>query len=159
VAEWIDGWVAIVCKRGHIATRITEIYTIPEYGKYCQDCGAALYHRCPACARQLPLVNKGAAAPSFCIGCGLPFPWATREDIVYHVQNQLDLQGLEEGDRRLLEDQLKELLKRPEDKDAENRQVKALEKLRDAAPKAWKFAAPILDPLITAWMKSQLGIP
>lgn len=40
----MDEWIAIVCKRGHIATRIMEAYRFREFGEFCGECGARLCH-------------------------------------------------------------------------------------------------------------------
>jgi hypothetical protein len=70
---------------------------------------------------------------------------------------QVDVQ---EGDRRVLREQLNELLQNPDDKEIEKRQVKVLQKLRDSVPGFYKdVVAPILNPLITGWMKNEMGQP
>ena len=88
------------------------------------------------------------------------FPWATRQDIVYHVQNQLDREDLDEGDRRVLKEQLDELLQNPDNKDVEKRQVKVLRALKDSLPGFYNnVVVPIVTPLITAWMKQEMALP
>jgi hypothetical protein len=134
------------------------INEIDAAGKYCADCGAVLLNHCPNCDRFLqPVALYGKPAP-FCLECGLPFPWASRQEIVYHVQNQLDNSDLEEGDRRALHEDLNDLLQTPDTQETQKRQVKVLVKLRQGAPVAWRTIAPIVDPLITAWMKAQMGL-
>lgn len=158
--DWMDEWLAVVCKRGHIATRITEAYRVAELGEYCADCGARLYHQCPSCDRQLPIIDVGADASPFCIACGLPYPWATRKQLVYHVQNQLERVDLDEGDRRALQEQLEELLNAPADNNAEKRQAKVLKKLGDMVPAFYRdVAVPVLTPILTALMKQEMGLP
>jgi hypothetical protein len=77
---------------------------------------------------------------------------------VYHVQNQLDDAALAEGDRRALQEELNDLLQAPDTQATQKRQVKVLVKLRKRAPTAWKTIEPIVDSLITAWMKAQMGL-
>ena len=97
---------------------------------------------------------------SFCRKCGLPLPWATREDIVSHVENMLaDDRELEEGERRLLVDQLDSLRHPPEDSDTWRRQFQALDKLKAITPKVWETVTPVLMPILTAELKRQLGLP
>src|SRR5438309_2241460 len=99
---------------------------IDSVGKYCPDCGAVLLNHCPNCNRFLqPVAVYGKPAP-FCLECGLPFPWASREEIVYHVQNQLDNADLAEGDRRALQEELNDLLHAPDTQETEKRQVNVL---------------------------------
>lgn len=155
----MDDWVSVVCKRGHIVRRIIEVAGLEELGPHCANCGAVVYYRCPECSRPLPIIDVGANVPPFCTGCGLPFPWATREQIVYHVQNQLHRADLSDGDRRALQEQLNELLETPADNDVEKRQVRVLERLREIAPGAWGAVSPIVAPLITAWMRQELRLP
>jgi hypothetical protein len=131
------------------------IYSV---GKYCSDCGAVLLNHCPNCNRFLQPVDRFAKPAPFCLECGLPLPWASRQEIVFHVQNQLDNSDLAEGDRRALHDELNDLLQAPDTQEAQKRQVNVLVKLRQGAPLAWRTIAPIIDPLITAWMKAQMGL-
>lgn len=131
---------------------------IDSVGKYCSDCGAVLLNHCPNCNRFLqPVALAGRPAP-FCLECGLPLPWASRQEIVFHVQNQLDNSDLAEGDRRALHDELNDLLQAPDTQETQKRQVKVLVKLQQGWPAAWRTIAPIVDPLITAWMKAQMGL-
>jgi hypothetical protein len=126
-------------------------------GNYCSECGAPLLNHCPNCNRYLETIPKYGHPAPFCLECGVPLPWATRKEIVYHVQNQLENSELSEGDQRALHEQLNELLQIPDTQEAQKRQLKVLVTLRKVAPAAWKTIAPILDPLITAWMKAQMG--
>jgi hypothetical protein len=96
----------------------------------------------------------------FCWHCGSPYPWASQESIALHIENLLDEQpDLSEGDRRVLEAQLTELRTQPTSKDLEQRQIRALKKLQELAPKAWQLALPLIQSIATAEIKKQLGLP
>lgn len=60
---------------------------------HCTKCGAACIHRCPQCGALIRGKMKYSAAdyelPSFCHGCGHPYPWmedklATAHDLLFH---------------------------------------------------------------------------
>ena len=96
--------------------------------------------------------------PAFCVECGTPFPWASRDAIVYHIENQLEEQDdLTEGDRRSLLGQLRALA--GADAADQPKQVSALQLLRKLAPKAWDAALPAIQALLTAEMRIKLGLP
>jgi hypothetical protein len=150
-----------VCRRGHIAGLRDD-----EYPKFCDRCGAGVYGACPSCGREfyagmLSMSRPAESYPrSFCRHCGQPYPWATREDIVSHVENILaEHRDLPEGDRRLLADQLESLRQLPEDAPTESLQANALDRLRSLAPKVWESVLPIVTPILTAELKRQLGLP
>jgi hypothetical protein len=96
--------------------------------------------------------------PDFCHSCGSPFPWAPREAIVYHIENQLEEQdSLTEGDRRILLERLRVLS--PETAGDQPKQVAALQYLKKIAPKAWDAALPAIQALLTTEMRVKLGLP
>jgi hypothetical protein len=98
--------------------------------------------------------------PNFCRWCAAPFPWASRNSIVQHLENQLDQEpNLAEGDRRKILDGLAALRESPSLEGAEQRQATALKLLKKLAPKAWDLAVPVAQSLSTAWMRQQLGLP
>ena len=78
----------------------------------------------------------------------------------YHLENLLDEDDLPEGDRRALVAQLASLrVPAAGDPAAEKRQVAALRLLQSVAPKAWALTAPIVQVILTAEMRRQLGLP
>ena len=161
---------AAVCRRGHKITALIEpaqgrAEPIPER---CSECGAKVLTSCPHCNARLkgypiggPVVIGATWERSdFCDACGFPFPWASREAIAYHIENLLDEQpDLSDGDRRILEEQLKALREPPSDAASEKRQLAALKALQKLAPKAWELAAPVLQAFLSAEMKRAAGLP
>jgi hypothetical protein len=157
----LDYYTAAVCRRGHIASSAAEL-TPP--GPRCEECGARIITACPQCSAALrgPVQRFGYTftyvPPDFCVECGTPFPWASRDAIVYHIENQLEEQDdLTEGDRRSLLGQLRALA--GEDAADQPKQVSALQLLRRLAPKAWDAALPAIQALLTAEMRIKLGLP
>lgn len=47
--------------------------------------------------------------PSFCDGCGSAFPWSTREERIYELENLLDEEDIDEADRAVVQEQLRRL--------------------------------------------------
>ena len=60
-----------------------------------------------------PLDDPGRASPtyeiyewSFCDGCGSPYPWAGREELISHLINLLGSQGISDHDRLIVTEHL-----------------------------------------------------
>ena len=76
-----DGYdTAQVCRNGHV--RNPGIHNSPQSTeRYCSDCGAATVTQCEHCHQSIRGTLQGvvsfglAEAPSFCHGCGRPYPW------------------------------------------------------------------------------------
>lgn len=138
--------------------------TFSNLPKFCDRCGAAIYSACPSCEAPFPSgvlhFTESEYPRAFCRGCGQPLPWATREDIVAHIENVLaENRDVAEGDRRLLIEQLDSLRRSPDDNAVQQRQIRALERLRGAAPKLWEGVLPVLTPILTAELRRALGLP
>lgn len=156
---------AAVCERGHVATALLELRDPEDVPKWCPTCGALVHKECLNCNQAIRGDNSGVIGAhwepdSFCRNCGHPFPWASREAIVYHLENQLKEQpDLSQGDRRALLEQLQALRESPASADVTRRQVRALEALKKAAPAAWQVMLPVAQALLTAEARRQLGLP
>ena len=152
-----------LCRRGHVVA-FAESGLFLDLPKFCDRCGATVYRSCPECCAAFPsgvLTFTQVEYPrSFCGRCGLPFPWATREDIVSHIENVLaEDRDLAEGDRRLLADQLDAVRQPPVDESTESRQARALDRLRSSTPRVWETVLPTLTTILTTELKRQLGLP
>ena len=155
------------CKRGHVISRsvvsvehrefhkdtydytipIVETHTLPGF---CGTCGAAVIATCEHC--DAPLHAKHV----FCRECGAAHPWATREQRIQQVQNLLDSENLSEADRLRAVEALDQLASA----DVEDKKVIEAGKLfRRLAPNAWKAGEPVLQGVLTAYVKAQLGLP
>ena len=132
---------------------------------FCPKCGQKVLRACTNCSailhgRRLGDLVANWVPDDFCYRCGLPYPWASREAIVYHIENQLERDpDLQEGDKRNLREQLNALRDSPADPVAEKRQVAALSLLKRTAPKIWEVVVPVAQSILTAEMKHQLGLP
>lgn len=118
----------------------------------CEQCGAAIPR---------PDVLAGARDPnSFCTGCGGPYPWATREDLIRMLRNLVDSQGdgVSPADRLELMREI-EVLSLLEEDDDPDEQVRIAEKIKRLAPKAWAAARPLVQTLVSAEIQRRLGLP
>ncbi|MHB1576193.1 MAG: DUF2321 domain-containing protein [Candidatus Dormibacteria bacterium] len=155
-------YLAAICRRGHIEASILSGPVAPRCGR----CGAEVLTACPSCISPLRGSRVGVVGPpgapnGFCWSCGNPYPWATREAIVYHIENLLaGDDALSEGDVRALREQMASLNQVPSSgTTVEREQVAALRSLRTLAPKIWDRAAPLVTAIATAEIKRQLGLP
>jgi hypothetical protein len=159
-----EHYSAAICRRGHVVTRHMELLQGPP-PPHCEECGARVFMACPNCESQIPGPSRGGFnvrydAPPFCPYCAHPYPWASREAIVHHIENQLEEEpDLSEGERRTLIAQLDTLRDDPRgEQEKEEKQAKVLERLRAAAPKAFKAAMPSIMDLSTAYIKARLKL-
>jgi len=129
--------------------------------QYCGSCGARVLTECPSCSTPLPSINylAGEREPyAFCTGCGEPFHWATRGQVVSKIRNLLDLDStLSDSDRFELIDAIQELVL-PETPDAEAPKIRAAELIRRKAPNAFRAAQPILISLMSSALQRALGL-
>ena len=82
---------ALICLRGHVRSSAGTPFTP---GDHCSKCGSECIHECPACNDPI----RGMAVdsqvmmydlPSYCHGCGRPYPWMrerlrTAKDLLDH---------------------------------------------------------------------------
>ncbi len=70
--------------------------------------------------------------PAFCHSCGSLFPWASRKELIYLLQNQLDDEKMPDADRLQVREQLIAL--EPPDLD-EAEQIRRWSKIKALAPR------------------------
>lgn len=155
-----ERYSAAICRRGHWATTILEGHASVD--PRCTKCGAPVITNCPNCQARLlgahpGVISSGSKPDKFCSQCGSPFPWADRTDLILQLRNQLEFEpGLDNADRLELIEQIA-VLSGPE-QDGKKR-VRAGERVKQLAPKGWAVAQPILQTLLTAELRKQLGLP
>lgn len=155
---------ASVCRRGH--AKETALTQAPDRGLgFCTECGAEILSRCPSCGIRIlgtpwwpgVAVFEEYVPPRFCDGCGEPFPWATRQQRIYQLENLLDEEDIDEPTRLLVLEDL-ERLRASDDLD-EQQQFAVWQRIRTRAPglfagTAWKIS----QTLLTAYLKDKLGL-
>ena len=162
---------AAVCMRGHFISnsvvdadeRLQDIsgdflYTnLQGIPGFCQRCGSPVMTKCKHCGQELPPFSPIHRAPAFCGGCGKAHPWATREELVGSLYNQLDFEDLGEAERLRVAEALA-VLADPESADDDERQTRAGEIVKSIAPRLWEFGKPVLIAVLTAAAQRRLGL-
>ncbi len=157
--------LAAVCMRGHVVTSIIfPDYLVPNH---CRRCGAPVLTKCFSCPAPIlgtpntsSLFRKYKYQPDpFCWSCGRPYPWATRQQRLGHLYNLIDFQDdLDEADRLTIMEQVA-VLSKPEDEVSDEQRVQAGSVIKRLAPKMWEAALPILQTVLSAELRKQLGLP
>lgn len=161
----VSRYSAAVCMRGHYRDTILELRQ--QRGEvvenFCSKCGAPVITACPNCSSRLLGAYEGviAAGPDepekFCSSCGAPYPWADRASLIMQLRNILEFEpGLDDAGRLEIAEEIAVL---SEPKEESKRRVRAGEALKGLAPKGWGAAQPILQTLISAELRKQLGLP
>jgi hypothetical protein len=105
---------AQICRQGHVQHCQGTIF---ESETYCQKCGAPCIEECQYCREPiLGMLLKTKwiyyEAPSYCHGCGHPYPWM--EERLNTARELLDHDDqLTEGDRKLLWNDLQYVMSDP----------------------------------------------
>jgi hypothetical protein len=157
---------AAICRRGHVETYFLKPMDLDkEIPENCPTCGARVLTACPGCGLRIRgdyyipgvAVISNYERPSFCDGCGSAFPWATREERIYELENLLDEEDIDEADRVVIQDQLQRL-RNSQLSEREERQV--WETIKRRAGKAIT-SGPVLrvvEGLVSAALRQQLGL-
>ena len=93
-----------------------------------------------------------------CWDCGHPYPWASREERVVKLYDKIDHEDLDEATLLTIREQIA-VLSAPVDEATNDERVRAGRRMRDLAPKLWEAGLPILQSVLTAEAKRQLGLP
>jgi hypothetical protein len=182
-------WLAAVCRSGHIIAQDLDRPPPPPrvaseppawvegsaslgsseppprvLPRHCGRCGRPVLRTCPSCdafilgaylSRQPDALNL---PESFCWECGKPYPWATREERIGKLYDQIDHEDLDEATLLVVREQIA-ILSAPVDEETDEARVRAGRRIKDIAPKAWEAILPVLQNLLTAEAKRQLGLP
>ena len=120
--------------------------------------------RCGSCRSAIVGRVSGFAifdyrGPQFCVNCGSPYPWATRDERVTRIKTLLAEAKLPEGNRLALREQLAVLRESSADPRTQKRQVAVLRALQKAAPDVWSKAKPVIVSIATDLMRRDFGLP
>ncbi len=125
-----------VCENGH---QITGCHSIrPQNGqKFCQECGEKTITACPNCGKEirgaaLDRDMRGAWAavecadvPSYCTNCGEPYPW-TQKRIQTAIQILADFGGLNEEEKKTIEQDVENIAKDVPEAELSARRIKRI---------------------------------
>jgi hypothetical protein len=158
---------AAICRRGHVETWYIRPYEQSDRpADMCPRCGARVLTACPACGLRIrgdyfvPGVLGGATPDrsSFCDGCGTAFPWATREERIYELENLLDDEpDIDEADRAVISEHLRQLQNAAISERDERAAWSAI-KQRAGTAIASAPVQRIVEGLVSAALRHQLGI-
>lgn len=159
---------AAVGRRGHVETAYLdptrrEPRGVPER---CPTCGARVLVACTECGLRIRgdyhvpgvIGVSSPNRPSFCDGCGAAFPWATRQERIYELENLLDEEVVDEADRVAVLEQLQRL--REDEHLSEKDERQAWETIKRRAGGALKSpsAQRLIEGIVSAAIRHQLGI-
>ena len=96
--------------------------------------------------------------PSFCDGCGSAFPWASRTDRIYELENLLDEEDIDDADRVVIQDALRRLEDSANLSDREERQVWTAIKRHAGGAITSPPVIRVIEGLASASLRQQLGL-
>ncbi len=167
-------WAA-VCVNGHVKTshvpsnirdflardQLPRPTLIPHY---CGLCGGKILVACRSCDSGIVGEWEGDRdawwrPDAFCWKCGVPYPWATREQRINQLYALVDDEDLEdEADLLAVREQIA-VLSKLDGEVTEGQRVRAGETIKRLAPKAWEVFRPVAQTVLTAEVKRRLGLP
>jgi hypothetical protein len=137
----------------------------PTVPLYCGRCGSAVIQACSTCdASLLGAVRTGWGEyagldrpDSFCWQCGKAYPWATREERIGKLYDEIDHEDLDEATLLAVREGIA-VLSAPVDEETDERRGQALERLKRLAPKMYEAALPAIQGLVTAGVKKKFDL-
>jgi hypothetical protein len=174
----MPAYSAAICKRGHevddhvldparrlagqidqFGGGITDMHEVPAF---CRWCGAPVILGCVQCGRPFPgfdgVIVVGSTPDPFCEHCGTPQPWATRQQRTGQLYNLIDFEENLDESARLQVVEAIAVLSEPDDDAEDERKVRAGEVVRRLAPRTWDTARPLLQSVLSEWLKRKLGL-
>jgi hypothetical protein len=159
---------ATVCRRGHPKDSDLRAPPAAEALGFCPQCGASILARCPTCSIRIRgeyyvpdviAVGFEYSPSKFCDGCGEPYPWATRQDRIYQLENLLDEEDIDDSTKLLVREDLERLRSAGASLDDEA-QLVLWRRIKDRAPGLLTGAAwNIGQSLLSAFLRQKLGLP
>lgn len=155
-----------ICERGHQIDRSLSPRSTMHVPDRCTDCGALILISCEKCTVRIPGTLYGGdimfemspnELPFFCDNCGFMYPWATKKQKIYELENRLRLEEIDEADYEAIKVQLEKLLN-PDISQEEEKN--AWEKIKSKAGATLKSenVREIVLSLINKVVRDQLGI-
>ncbi len=147
---------AAICRRGHVFTQHI-VYEDRSPPKRCDTCGAEVLRQCERCNELIPgaFVGVEYEIPRFCGECASPFPWLDRKGRIWQLQNLLDDEDLDEADRLKVSEDLDALL---DPGIGDDEQKRRWERVRTLAPGLMKSGSAIIETVMSAVIRAQLGV-
>lgn len=157
---------AAICRRGHVEhSSLDPTRERASIAEKCPSCGSDVLTACPNCNLRIRgrLHSPGVVSmtpyprPSFCDGCGAAYPWATRIERIYELENLLDQEEIDQADRVVIQADLARL--RTEDLSASD-EKRVWERIKSRAGSALTSGPVqrVMEGVVSAAIRSQLGL-
>lgn len=155
-----------ICERGDQITRSMGWRQSSYIPEKCIECGAEVLTGCKKCGVRIPGEITGGDIffsappnwlPYFCESCGSMYPWATKRERIYELENRLRNEAIDEVDYKAISDQLQKLLN---DDLSSEEEKKIWERVKSKAG-VFFFSENVKDiatSLMTKVLRDQLGI-
>lgn len=155
-----------ICERGHQIDRSLSPMNITVVPDMCSECGGKVLTACELCEVRIPGAVSGgdifwefipSDLPYFCDNCGSMYPWATKRERIYELENRLRNEAIDEVDYKAISDQLQKLLN---DDLSSEEEKKIWERVKSKAG-VFFFSENVKDiatSLMTKVLRDQLGI-
>lgn len=149
---------AQICLNGHVATG--SYHDSPEFRQdYCKHCGVKTTIHCSSCNKEINGRFRGhmslsnISAPSFCIGCGKPYPWTAAKVVAAKAMVD-ELSNLDESERVLLKASIDDIAAdTPMTQVAVVRVKKLIPKMGDLAPAMRKLFVDVAGKAAAEMLK------
>ena len=150
--------VAQVCIFGHVVNPRTEARPGASQA-FCSICGESTITECQTCGWPIRGPHKNVFGPfrepSYCGGCGTPFPWTLSRLTAAHALVK-DLAGLTEEERQLLDESIDELARETPATDRAVIRFKRL--MAKAKGPAVALLQQMMIQLASSYIAGQLGL-
>jgi len=160
-----DYYCAAVCLRGHTLTNrlaLTELaMALGHTARRCVTCGATVIATCPECGERIrgapenSFVDDVYKPPDFCDKCGEPFPWLSRQGLIYQLEDILDQTDVDTATKLRVREQLEALADTDID---EPQEIQRWKRIKNLAPSFIEDGRRIISILATEALKKELGL-
>ena len=106
---------ALICLNGHMINEEADSYPVFD-ADFCDKCGASTIRACPNCKTKIRGQYTGSMSarplpvPSFCHGCGKPYPWTdARLEAVHDLAGELE--NISENEKEILKTSLDDMVR------------------------------------------------
>ncbi len=106
---------ALICLNGHMINEMADSY--PDFdADFCDKCRASTIRACPNCKTKIrgqyadSMSPRPLPVPSFCHGCGKPYPWTdARLEAAHDLAGELE--NISESEKEILKTSLDDMVR------------------------------------------------
>lgn len=130
---------------------------------YCPQCGGRILIACETCMNPIQghlsgpgiLIPSTYNPPDFCLKCGNPHPWASRQARLWHLENLLERENLSTAERLKIHERFENLRS---DKISENDEIRHWRYIADKVPALVRVGKPIIANLVSQIVLKKLDL-